>query len=132
MLSLCDQDHQSLLTVAPPPRRLCPVPRKLPRWEPAPRMSSQPPLGPSQGLVDANCSIWSGCTEFLLCIARGTLSCLLGQTMMEDNMRKRMHRYVCMTGSLCCTAEIDIALQLNYTLKKKVDHRSFASAGGKL
>ncbi len=31
---------------------------------------------------------------------------------MEDNVRKRM--YICMTGSLCCTAEIDRTTQINY------------------
>ena len=33
-----------------------------------------------------------------------------------------MYMYVCMTGSLCCTAEIYTKLQINYTLiqiKKK-------------
>ena len=38
------------------------------------------------------------------CTAQGTISNLLGQNMMEDNMRKNM--YIGMTGSLCYTAEI--------------------------
>ena len=40
----------------------------------------------------------------------------LGKNMMEDRMRKRM--YICMTGSLCCTAEIDTTLSINSTLTK--------------
>ena len=38
------------------------------------------------------------------CTAQGTLSSLLGQNMMGDDMRKRM--YICMTWSLCYTAEL--------------------------
>ena len=41
-------------------------------------------------------------------MAQGTISNLLGWTLMEDNVRKRM--YICMTGSFGCTAEIDTAL----------------------
>ena len=37
--------------------------------------------------------------------AQGTVSNLLGYTMMEDNIKKKSV-YVCMTGSLCYTAKI--------------------------
>ena len=36
--------------------------------------------------------------------------------MMEDDMKKRECTYIYMTVSLCCTAEIDRALYINYTL----------------
>ena len=43
------------------------------------------------------------------CIAQRPIFSLLGQNMMEDNMRKRMYMdiYIYMTGSLCYTAEIE-------------------------
>ena len=57
-------------------------------------------------------------------IAQGTMSNLLGQTLMEDNIRKEMcicmyiyiyihihtHTHICMTASLCYTAEISPTL----------------------
>ena len=45
-------------------------------------------------LVDANCYIESRLTLRSYCTAQGTLSSLLGQTMMEDNMGKRMCVYI--------------------------------------
>ena len=50
------------------------------------------------------------------CVAQGTISSLLGQTMMGDNIRKGMcvctytHTYINMTGSLYCTTGIGKAL----------------------
>ena len=41
------------------------------------------------------------------CIAQGTIPDILGQTMMED---KKKNVCVCIIGSLCCTAEVDITL----------------------
>ena len=32
-------------------------------------------------------------------------------------MRKRMYLYICMTGSLCCTTEIDKTLLINHNKK---------------
>ena len=43
------------------------------------------------------------------CAAQGTISDLLGQNMMEDSMIKII--YICMTGLLCCIAEIDTILE---------------------
>ena len=48
------------------------------------------------------------------CIAQGTISSHLRWNM-EDNVRKR----VCMTGSLCCTVEIDRTLSINCNGKNK-------------
>ena len=42
------------------------------------------------------------------CRAQGTISSHLWWDMKEDNVRKRKHTY--MTGSLCCTVEIDTTL----------------------
>ena len=42
------------------------------------------------------------------CIAQGTISNILGQTMMENNILKRV--IYNMTESLCCTAEIGTTL----------------------
>ena len=77
-------------------------------------------------LVDANYYIQNGWVMRSYGTAQGTISNLLGQTMMEDTMRKRMcmcvcacvcacvfvcgRAYVCLTGSLCCVAEIDTTL----------------------
>ena len=36
---------------------------------------------------------------------------------MKDNVRKRI--YICMVGSLCCIAEIDRMLKINYNAKDK-------------
>ena len=42
---------------------------------------------------------------------------------MEDNVRNRMcvyiYIYMYMTGSLCCTAEVDRTSQINYNGKNK-------------
>ena len=44
-------------------------------------------------------------------IAQGTISSHLWWNVMEDNVRKRIYRYIYrMTGSLCCIAEIDRTL----------------------
>ena len=57
------------------------------------------------------------------CTAQGIVSNLLGQNIMEDNMRNRMcihihyFPHIYMTGSLSSTAEIDITWYINYTLK---------------
>jgi len=34
--------------------------------------------------------------------------------MMEDNVKKKKKKNIYKTGSLCCTAEIDRTLQINY------------------
>ena len=60
------------------------------------------------GLVDANYNIQNGQATRSYCTAQGTMSNLLRQNMMEDTMRK--HVSIGMTGSLCCTAEIDTTL----------------------
>ena len=54
------------------------------------------------------------------CIAHGTASSLLWWNMMDDNVRKKMCKYICMTGSLCCVVEIDRTLQINCNLKIKI------------
>ena len=41
---------------------------------------------------------------------------------MEDNVKKRIYTYICMTGSLCCTVEIDKTLSIDYNGKNK-NHR---------
>ena len=46
----------------------------------------------------------------ILLYSTGTISSHLQWNMMEDNVRKRMYVYVCVTGSLCCTVEIDRTL----------------------
>ena len=47
--------------------------------------------------------------------AQGTLSSLMGYTMMENNIK------IYMTESLCCTAETGTILSINYTsIKKKI------------
>lgn len=53
-----------------------------------------------------------------------SLSSLLGQTMMGDNI-KRECISIYVTGPLCCRAEIGITLQINYTLIKKSSLSSF-------
>lgn len=60
----------------------------------------------SVGLVDANCGILSAKAMRSCSLAQGTISSLslLGQTIMEDNMRTDM--YIYSTGSLCRTVEI--------------------------
>ena len=68
----------------------------------------------------------------LYCTAQGTVSSLLGWNMMESIMEKKecicayiymcvyiyvcVHIYICMygAGSLCCIAEIDEILEINY------------------
>ena len=42
---------------------------------------------------------------------------------MEDHVRKGIYIYVfvCITGSLCCTAEIDRTLKINYNKKTKIN-----------
>ena len=42
-------------------------------------------------------------------LLQGTISNLLGYTIMEDNMRKK-NAYIFMPGSLFCAAEIDATL----------------------
>ena len=44
------------------------------------------------------------------CIAQGTISSHFRWNMMEDNMRKKNICMIYMTGSLCCTVEIDRTL----------------------
>ena len=46
------------------------------------------------------------------CIAQGTIASLLGQTMMERNIKKNVsiHTHTCVTESLCYTAEIGTTL----------------------
>ena len=50
----------------------------------------------------------------VLQLTQGTISGLLGQNMMEDNMRKRMcvyiYIYIYIKLGYCCTAEIDRTL----------------------
>ena len=66
------------------------------------------------------------------CIAQGTISSILDirDHGMDHDGRwyKKGNVYICMTGSLCCTAEIGTTLQINYTLikkmcKKKIQHK---------
>uniref|UniRef100_A0A8D1K2L5 Uncharacterized protein n=1 Tax=Sus scrofa TaxID=9823 RepID=A0A8D1K2L5_PIG len=49
------------------------------------------------------------------CIAQGTIFSHL-RNMMEDNVRKR--KCICVTGSLCCTVEIDNIV--NYFIMEKI------------
>ena len=49
------------------------------------------------------------------CVAQGTISSLLRQTMMEDK-KGNVYMYICLTGSLLYTAEIGTTLY-SYTLK---------------
>ena len=58
---------------------------------------------------------WMGCGS--CCIAQGTVSRPLGQSMMGDDMTKRMH--ICEMGSLCCRVEmgINIVNQLYFNFK---------------
>ena len=57
----------------------------------------------SLGLVDANNYIYKELTTRYSCIAQGTISNLLEQTITEK--KKRMS-IMCITESLCCTADI--------------------------
>lgn len=51
------------------------------------------------------------------CPAQETVSSLLGWNMMEYGMKKK-NVHICMTGSLCCTTEIEGTLSISYTLIK--------------
>ena len=65
-------------------------------------------------LVDTNYCIWSGQAMRSCFITQGTISSHLWWNMMDDNVRKTIyiyththkHAYMCMTGSLCSTAEL--------------------------
>ena len=52
------------------------------------------------GFIDENDCIWNGLTMRSCCITLGTISSHLYWSMMEDNVRKRMNIYVCVTASL--------------------------------
>ena len=43
------------------------------------------------------------------CTAQGTVSNLLGWNMIEDRVEEKIKKdiLICMTGSLCCTTEIE-------------------------
>ena len=63
----------------------------------------------SLGLVDANYYVQKGYAMRPYCIAQGTVSNLLGQNMMEDNIRKGI--WVTLLQSRNCTT-----FYINYTL----------------
>ena len=54
--------------------------------------------------------IWNNWPLETCCIAQGTLPSVLWQSMWEKNHREWIRVYICMTGSLHCTAEIITAL----------------------
>lgn len=66
------------------------------------------------GLVDANCYIWS---EVLL---SSTGNCVQSLGLEHDGIwyEKKKNVRICMTGSLCCTTEIEGTLSISYTLIK--------------
>ena len=69
------------------------------------------------GLVDPNYYIQNGQKIRPYCIAQSTLTNLLGQTIMKNNIKKK-NAYICMSESLSCTAEIGTILQVLYNLIK--------------
>ena len=50
------------------------------------------------------------------CTAQGTIQSL--GTEHDGRWYETKNEYICMTGSLWCTAEIDTTLYINYTLTK--------------
>ena len=76
------------------------------------------------------------------CIPQGTISSILGQTMMGNNIRKGMcvyvYIYICVyeyciyeTWSPCCKAKIGTTLWINYTLFKNKIWNPCSGAVGK-
>ena len=45
----------------------------------------------SLGLAVANCYLWNGWTMGSYCMAQGTMVSILGQTIIEKNIAKRMY-----------------------------------------
>ena len=64
----------------------------------------------SSRLADANYYIQDGLKKKSYCLAQGTIFKVL-----KHNGKEYEKENICITQSLCCTAEINITLYINYT-----------------